>query len=170
MNWTYVSMINSADSYGDGAASDIQDLLRANPGYGICLATVVRIPTSAVDADYDYVVDKLTADSQARVVLIYLSRINLSGFFSAVRRRVGFGWFVFVGGDPLNPNQNQNFADMLEGSIYTNLPTPSVPGFQQYIWSLTYGQVRSLFIRILFDDYTCNLGLRKMFFRCMECS
>jgi hypothetical protein len=153
MNWTYVSLVNSPDSYGDGGASDIQDLLRANPGYGICLATVVRIPTSPVDADYDAVVNKLAADTQARVVLMYLSRVNLPGFFSSVRRRVGFGWFVFVGGDPLSANENLNFVDMLEGSIFTNLPTSPVPGFQQYIWSLTYGQVWSLRIKISYDRW-----------------
>jgi Receptor family ligand binding region len=142
LNWSYVSLVNSPDTYGDGGALDIQVLLQEKSTYGICLATVVRIPPAAVDADYNKVVDQLAAKIQARVVLMYVSRAYLPGFFQSVRRRVGYGWFVFVGGDTLSANENKEFADMLEGSFYTNLPSAPVPGFQQYIWSLTYGQVR----------------------------
>lgn len=158
MNWTYVSMVNSPDAYGDGCASDIQSMLRANPDFGICLAASIRIPPAADDADYDSVVDMLSANTDARVVLLYVSRVNLPGFFSSVRRRVGFGWFVFVSGDSLSANENTVFADMLEGCIYTDLPTASVPGFQEYIWSLTYDQVQlcinAWFVKLMAESFT----------------
>jgi len=144
MNWTYVSMTVSAGPYGDGASSDVQNLLRTNPDYGICLAMIVRIPSSATATDYDGVVDALASNAEARAVLLYLSRNDLPGFFDAARRRVGFGHFVFIGGDTLSANANQPFADMLVGSVFTNLPTAPVPGFQQYVWSLEYGSVSTV--------------------------
>jgi len=141
LNWTYISMVNSPDTYGDGAAADVQSLLRTNPDYNICLAVIVRIPSAAVDADYEHVVDKLVAVTEARVVLTYMSPYDFPGFFSAVRRRVGLGWFLFIGGDGLNSQEQADYADLLEGSIYTDLPSAPIPGFQEYVWSLTYTRV-----------------------------
>jgi hypothetical protein len=139
LNWTYVSLVHSPDAYGDGAAADIQNLLRLNRD--ICLAVIVRIPSSAADSDYDDVVEKLAADTQARVVWSYMSVDDMQGFFDAVRRRVGVGWFVFLGGDALNSMQSQNFADLLEGSIYADLPSAPVSGFEQYVGSIAYEKV-----------------------------
>lgn len=139
LKWTYVSLVHSADAYGDGAAADIQNLLRLNRD--ICLAVIVRIPSSAADSDYDDVVDKLAADVRARAVWSYISLADIQGFFDAVRRRVGVGRLVFIAGDALNSLENENFIDILEGSIYTDLPSAPVSGLQKYVWSLTYGQV-----------------------------
>ena len=141
MNWTYVSLVNSPDAYGDGASSDVQNVLRTNPNYSICLAMIVRIPPSPTAQDYDTVVDTLAANKEARVVMVYLSQTVQPDFFQAVRRRVGFGRFVFIGGDALSDNANLPFADMLVGSVFTNLPSAPVPGLQQYMWSLKYGSV-----------------------------
>lgn len=143
MNWTYISMIISPDAYGDGAAADIQSMLRTM--YGICLGVLARIAPGASDDDYDLAVDKLYADTQARVVLVYLSFEFTKGFFDAVRRRVGAGWFVFLSGDCLSLTAiaavGLEYIDLLEGSIYTVFPSVPVPDFQKYIWSLTYDQV-----------------------------
>jgi Receptor family ligand binding region len=141
LNWTYVSLVHSADAYGDGAAADIQDLLRLNRD--VCLAVIVRIPSKATEDDYNDVVDKLAADTQARVVWSYISLVDIEGFFGAVRRRVGLGRLLFIGGDALNSMENQDVVDVLEGSVYTDLPSAPVSGLQQYVWSLTYGQVLS---------------------------
>jgi Receptor family ligand binding region len=142
VGWTYVSMVYSASAYGDGAASDIKGMLRTTAAdYGICLAVVMRIPPDSGDSDYDFVVDKLAEDTNARVVLTFLSGYDQHDFFDAVRRRVGLGWFLWLGGDGLNNNEREEFAEVLEGSIYTDLPWAPVPGFQQYMSSLTYGHV-----------------------------
>jgi hypothetical protein len=134
--------VYSASSYGDGAVTDIRDMLRTTAAdYEICLAVVMRIPPDADDGDYDYIVDKLAEDTNARVVLTFISGYDQQGFFDAVRRRVGLGWFLWLGGDGLNDNEGADFADTLEGSIYTDLPWAPVGGFQQYIWSLKYGHV-----------------------------
>lgn len=140
--WTYFSLVNSPDSYGDGGAISIQNILRTHPEYQICIAVYQRIPTGALAADYDYIVGKLMEFPTARGVIAYVSRYDFQGFFDAVRRRVGLGYFAFIVGDTLTLIGGQEYADVLEGTIYTDLPYSPIPGFQQYVWSLTYDQVR----------------------------
>lgn len=136
-------MVYSPTAYGDASAADIRNILRTTAAeYGICLAVVVRIPPDAVDADYDLVVDQLAADVNARVVLIYVSEGYMQGLFDAVSRRTGPGWFLWLGGDAMSSYELYGFVDLLEGSIYTDLPWGYVPGFLPYFWSLAYGEVR----------------------------
>ena len=140
MNWTYVSMVYEASPYGDGAASDLNNLLQVNPAYEICLAISARIPSDPVSSDFDAIVDKLVSEPKARVVILYMLS-NLDNFFKAVRRRVGAGRFLFLGGDALSQLENSEYIDLLEGSIHADAPNPPVPGFVQYLWSLTYETV-----------------------------
>ena len=142
MNWTYVSMVSEASPYGDGAASDLKNLLLANPAYEICLAAFGRIPSSPATSDYDAIVDKLVAEPKARVVILYMAVTNQVKFFKSVRQRAGVGRFLFLGGDVFSGLQTAEYTDLLEGSIYADAPNPALPGFVQYVWSLTYGQVR----------------------------
>ena len=142
MNWTYVSMVYEASPYGDGAASDLNNLLLSNPAYEICMAVSTRIPSAPISSDFDAIVESLVAEPKARVVILYIvqgsSQLN---FFRAVRRRAGVGRFLFLGGDTLGGLENAEYIDLLEGSIHADAPNPPVPGFEQYVWSLKYGQV-----------------------------
>jgi hypothetical protein len=139
MGWTYVSIVYSADTYGDGAAADIQSKLRTSAAdYGICLAVMARIPQKAVNDDYDYVVGKLAEDVNARVVLTYLSTADTDDLFDAVKRGVGLGWFLFVGSDTMSYGLISSFTDVVEGSLFVDLPVGVIPGFEQYVGSLSY--------------------------------
>lgn len=143
MGWTYVSIVYSAGTYGDGAAGDIQSMLRTTAAnYGICLAVTVRIPSNAVNDDYDYVVGKLAADVNARVVLAYLTTDDTDSLFLAVKRGVGVGWFLFVGSDTMSYGLISTFTDVVEGSLFVDLPVGTIPGFEHYVESLTYNGTR----------------------------
>ena len=144
MNWTYVSMVYEASPYGDGAASDLNNLLLSSPAYEICFAVSARIPSDPASSDFDAIVDKLVAEPKARVVIVYMLSTNQENFFRSVRRRAGAGRFLFLGGDALTQLETAEYIDLLEGSIYANTPTPPVPGFLQYVWSLSYGNVRQI--------------------------
>lgn len=138
MGWTYVSMVYSPGAFGDGAAADIQNILRTTTAdYGICLAVTARIPADASDSDYEGVVDKLARDANARVVLTFLLYSDQQGLFYAARRMNKFGWFLWLASDIMGYNQYTQFVDMLEGSMYVNLPVGVVPGFLEYLNSLT---------------------------------
>ena len=138
MAWTYVSMVYSAGTYGDGAAATIQSILRSSPD--ICLAVVVRIPSDSTDADYNDVVNKLAADSNARVVMSYLQGYDQLGLFAAVQHQSKMGWFLWLSGDTMSHRENHPYIDVIEGSLYVDLPEGVIPGFQQYVWSFSYSQ------------------------------
>ena len=141
MNWTYVSLVYEPSPYGDGAASGLNNLLLSNPTFGICIAVSARIPSAPVSSDYDVIVDKLLAEPKARVVILYMVVTNQVNFFRSVRQRAGVGRFLFLGGDVFSGLETADYIDLLEGSIHADAPNPHVPGFVQYVWSLTYGQV-----------------------------
>ena len=141
MNWTYVSMVYEASPYGDGAASDLNNLLQVNPAYEICLAVSARISSAPVSSEFDAIVDSLVAVPKARVVIIYMAVTNQVKFFRSVRQRAGVGRFLFLGGDVLGGLENSEYIDLLEGSIHADAPNPPLSGFVQYVWSLTYGLV-----------------------------
>jgi Receptor family ligand binding region len=155
MGWTYVSIVYSAGTYGDGAVGDIQYMLRTTAAnYGICLAVLARIPSNAVDADYNYIVDELAADVNARVVLAYLSTTNTDGLFAAVKRRVGLGWFLFVGSDSMSYGLISSFTDVVEGCIFVDLPVGIIPGFEKYVQSLTYNGTGESTVQQVERNYT----------------
>ena len=138
MGWTYISMVYSAGSYGDGAAADIQNILRTTAAdYGICLAVMARIPSAATDEDYDEVVNKLAGDVNARVVIAYIQKSDANGLFNAVRRLGKVGWFIWLASDSMSGLENSEFIDTMEGLVYANLPTTRIPGYQEYLWSLS---------------------------------
>lgn len=58
--WTYVSFVYSEGSYGQNAATYADHFLRdADNGYTICLATTVKIPSDADQAEVDDVIRTL---------------------------------------------------------------------------------------------------------------
>jgi len=139
MGWTYISMVYSAGSYGDGAAADIQTILRTSAAeYGICLAVMARIPSAATDSDYDYIIDKLAADVNARVVIVYLQSYDVDPLFAAVRRKRMFGWFLWLASDCMGYDETSEYVDVFEGLMYVDLPLAVIPGFQEYLWSLSF--------------------------------
>ena len=132
-------MVYSAGVYGDGAAADIQNILRTTAAdYGICLAVMARIPSAATDADYDYIVDTLAADVKARIVIAYLQTSDQPGLFEAITRKDKAGWFVWIASDSMSNRVNSGYGDVLDGFFYVDLPSAVIPGLQDYVRSLIY--------------------------------
>lgn len=136
LGWTYMAMLYTEGAYGENAASQISRFFRTGD-YEICLSVSIRIPADANDYDYANAVQHLLENPSSRVVLTFIQGSQQEAFFNAVKKLAGLGTFLFLSGDTLQQNEGELFADVLEGSIYTDMPAYPIPGFIDRLSRLT---------------------------------
>lgn len=131
LGWNYLGMVYTEGAYGENAASQIDRFLRSGD-YNICISTSIRIPNDAGPVEYARAIRRLHDIKNSRAVLTFLQGFQQEAFFATVRQITGLGRFLFLSGDTLQKGEGEVYADVLEGSIYTDMPAYPIPGFLDY--------------------------------------
>jgi hypothetical protein len=133
LGWTYVSLVYSEGSYGENAASKIDNYLRdTSNNYSICLATSQKIYADSDAADLDRVFSTLLEYENVNVVILFLSGAQQLTFFNEARRMAGVGRFLWLAGDFIATLLTR-FSDILEGAVYIGHPCTEMPDFKGYM-------------------------------------
>lgn len=140
--WTYVSLVFSAGTYGENAASVVDRALRADSSgattYSICLATSQKIFSDATSEDIAVILRTLMSEySSARVVLLFLSGNHKWLFGNAVRETNVVGKFLWVAGDFLFSFASTSYTDVVDYALFPNHVADKIPAFVAVRDSLT---------------------------------
>ncbi len=149
-NFTYVSLLYSEGSYGMNGAKYIE--LEAKQR-GICIAYSKRLSELDTDKNYDEVVEKLVANSKARVVILFVLHYMALPFFQAVERRKVFDYFVWLGSDAIaGRNFGRPTTDKFFYVFFDNGETS--PEFAEYFKYLTPdNSTNNPWFRLLWEQY-----------------
>ena len=97
--WTYVSFINSDDTYGKSAQQRFNSLAAEND---ICIGITRTISLFADDDSYDEVIEELLdiqGNSHAAVVILFVQLEMAQNIFSAAARLEAQRRFIWIGSD-----------------------------------------------------------------------
>ncbi|CAK5036900.1 unnamed protein product [Meloidogyne enterolobii] len=140
-NWTYVSLVYSADEYGElGADAFKKEARRAK----ICIAIEERVsmkPESLRDS-IDNLAKKLQQDKQvgARVVALFVGTEYASERLGGDYKRKRIIWLASEGWDRNNEHYTLGSRKLAaEGAIVLMLESQRVPTFEEYYLSLHPG-------------------------------
>jgi hypothetical protein len=132
--WSYISVVYSEGTYGENAASKLDQFLRdPSNNYSLCLSTAQKIYSDATDSDYYRVVSELMSFSHMKVVLLFLDGSYPHPFFAAVRQYAGMDRFVWLAGDFLTFYLTSSCLDIIVGGIYLDHPSVEIPDFHNYL-------------------------------------
>ncbi|XP_064615664.1 metabotropic glutamate receptor-like [Liolophura sinensis] len=95
-NWTYISTVHSAGSYGETGIKLLQSLARER---GICIATSEVVDHYFKDADNDKVIKELLSHYEVKVVVLFTGPENARELVASAKRLGAIGKFVWLGGD-----------------------------------------------------------------------
>ncbi|KAK0397750.1 hypothetical protein QR680_002252 [Steinernema hermaphroditum] len=170
-NWTYVSLVYSADEYGElGADAFKKEARRVN----ICIAIEERISNKkeALTESIDNLIKKLQPDKQvgARVVVLFVGteyvpelmlqtaeRMKLKGGTKEQKKII---WLASEGWDRNNDAYTLGTRKLAaEGAIVLMLESQRVPSFEEYFLSLHPGS----------DKFERNKWLRELWMHKFNC-
>ena len=88
-NWTYVSVIYTADVYGKGGFKGLQRVFEEDNSSNICIANSISLSPTADTSDYEAAVDKLMKDyrKNATVVILFAQQQTAIGVTQAWQKR-----------------------------------------------------------------------------------
>lgn len=133
LSWTYVSLVYSEGSYGENAASKIDNFLRdTSNNYSICLATSQKLHADSNAAEINRVLSSLLKYDNVNVVILFLSGTQQLTFFKTAREMAGIGRFLWLAGDFITTVLTR-FSDILEGTVYIGHPYVEMPDFTRYM-------------------------------------
>ena len=88
-NWTYVSVIYTADVYGEEGFKGLQRVFEEDNSSNICIANSISLSPTAVTSDYEAAVDKLMKDykKNATVFILFAQEQTAIGVTQAWQKR-----------------------------------------------------------------------------------
>ena len=88
-NWTYVSVIYTADVYGEGGFKGLQRVFEEDNSSNICIANSISLSPTADTSDYEAAVDKLMMDyrKNATAVILFAQQQTAQGVTQAWQKR-----------------------------------------------------------------------------------
>ena len=88
-NWTYVSIIYTADVYGESGFKGLQKAFEEDNSSNICIANSIPLSTGIGELEYDGVVNRLMENyrKNATVVILFALHITAIGVTQAWQRR-----------------------------------------------------------------------------------
>ncbi len=98
LNWTYVSLVFSRDSYGENGARFIENGVKQRH---MCFAVIKAIALDAPDADFVEVIGQLVQYRNARAIILFITPIIADHFFRILQTMdlVTDKEFIFIGSD-----------------------------------------------------------------------
>ncbi|KAH7732252.1 metabotropic glutamate receptor 3-like protein [Aphelenchoides avenae] len=166
-NWTYVSLVYSADEYGElGADAFKKEARRAN----VCIAIEERIKRDTLAESIDNLVRKLQPDKDvgARVVVLFVGTEYIPDLMEQTAKRIPVQpsrqkriiWLASESWDRNNEAYTIGRRRLAaEGAIVLMLESQRVPSFEEYYLSLHPGK----------DKFERNKWLRELWRHKFDC-
>lgn len=135
-NWSYVSTVYSEGSYGEYG---IEVFTKEATERNVCIATAVKVPGAADDRVFDGIIQKLSKKSNARAVVLFTRAEDARGILEAARRSNLSQPFQWLASDGWGRQIKlvEGLEEEAEGAITVELQSENIPGFDEYMASLT---------------------------------
>ncbi|XP_015510635.2 metabotropic glutamate receptor [Neodiprion lecontei] len=136
VNWSYVSTIYSEGSYGEYG---IEMFTRQANDRNVCIAAAEKVPSAADDKVFDNIIAKLLKKPNARAVLLFTRAEDARRILEAARRSNLTQPFQWIASDGWGKQIKlvEGLEDVAEGAITVELQSENLPGFDDYMASLT---------------------------------
>ncbi|XP_033364661.1 metabotropic glutamate receptor [Bombus vosnesenskii] len=138
-NWSYVSTVYSEGSYGEYG---IEVFTREATERNVCIAVAAKVPSAADDRVFDDIIQRLSKKPNARAVILFTRAEDARGILEAARRSnmtassQPFQWLASDGwGRQIK--LVEGLEEEAEGAITVELQSENIPGFDEYMASLT---------------------------------
>ncbi|KAK7502054.1 hypothetical protein BaRGS_00006806 [Batillaria attramentaria] len=156
LNWTYVSIVYSAGSYG---SQGLRAVTRAMEDTGACLASVIEVHQDFKKEQYDRIVTQLQQTPRAQAVVLFADLATCRNLFGAVARTNSQNSFTWVGSDALAGSLQdfKDFEQLVQGTITVNIHTKTSISFNRYFQSLTSRNCTNPWFRDFLEaSYNCS--------------
>ncbi|CAL7940400.1 unnamed protein product [Xylocopa violacea] len=135
-NWSYVSTVYSEGSYGEYG---IEVFTREATERNVCIAAALKVPSAADDRIFDDIILRLSKKPNARAVILFTRAEDARGILEAARRSNLSQPFQWLASDGWGRQIKlvEGLEDEAEGAITVELQSENIPGFDEYMTSLT---------------------------------
>ncbi|XP_066583414.1 metabotropic glutamate receptor [Prorops nasuta] len=135
-NWSYVSTVYSEGSYGEYG---IEVFTREATERNVCIAAAVKVPSAADSKVFDEIIQRLSKKSNARAVVLFTRAEDARGILEATRRSNLSQPFQWLASDGWGKQLKlvEGLEEEAEGAITVELQSENIPGFDEYMASLT---------------------------------
>ncbi|XP_076222677.1 metabotropic Glutamate Receptor [Nomia melanderi] len=135
-NWSYVSTVYSEGSYGEYG---IEVFTREATERNVCIAAALKVPSAADDHVFDDIILRLSKKSNARAVVLFTRAEDARGILEAARRSNLSQPFQWLASDGWGRQTKlvEGLEEEAEGAITVELQSKNIPGFDDYMASLT---------------------------------
>lgn len=135
-NWSYVSTVHSEGSYGEYG---IEAFHREAQERSVCIALSEKVPSAADDRVFDQIIQKLKKKENSRGIILFTRAEDARGILQAAKRAGVHDDFHFVASDGWGKQQKlvEGLEEVAEGAITVELQSERVPGFDEYMMTLT---------------------------------
>nr|KAG5713661.1 hypothetical protein BaRGS_024709 [Batillaria attramentaria] len=154
--WSYISVVYTEGSYGENGFKQLRDLFDQ---HHVCLAAVLKVPTSMADDELETVVESLVAHKNARVVVIISSGTNARNVIQASGKVTSPGTFIWIGSDgwAYDLYRMGHLGQLVWDAFVVSPISAAVPEYDEYFEQLT-------------PDNTSNPWFEEFWDRHFECS
>ncbi|XP_034175458.2 metabotropic Glutamate Receptor [Osmia lignaria lignaria] len=135
-NWSYVSTVYSEGSYGEYG---IEVFTREATERNVCIAAAEKVPSAADDRVFDDIILRLSKKPNARTVVLFTRAEDARGILEAARRSNLSQSFQWLASDGWGRQIKlvEGLEEEAEGAITVELQSKNIPGFDEYMASLT---------------------------------
>ncbi|XP_044742127.1 metabotropic glutamate receptor [Chrysoperla carnea] len=137
VNWSYISTIYSEGSYGENG---IEVFHKEAQERNVCIATAEKVPSTADDHDFDLIIAKLKKKGNAKGVVLFTRAEDARRLLQAAKRsNMTNHTLYWIASDGWGKQQKlvEGVESVAEGAITVELQSTHVPGFDEYMKSLT---------------------------------
>lgn len=138
--WSYVSTLGDEGSYGEKGIGEFEKQARA---CGICIARSLKISREPTDSFFDQLVADLVAEKRARVIVMFVSEMNVKNLLRSMQRNNQSGTFYYLASDswgmkavPVEGNE-----PVADGAISILPKRSEIPEFTRYFTGLRIAEV-----------------------------
>lgn len=135
-NWSYVSTVYSEGSYGEYG---IEVFTREATERNVCIAAALKVPSAADDKVFDDIIQRLNKKPNARAIVLFTRAEDARGILEAARRSNLSQSFQWLASDGWGRQSKlvEGLEEEAEGAITVELQSENIPGFDEYMASLT---------------------------------
>ncbi|KAG7207808.1 hypothetical protein KM043_009411 [Ampulex compressa] len=135
-NWSYVSTVYSEGSYGEYG---IEVFTKEATQRNVCIAANLKVPSAADDKGFDDIIQDLSKKPNARAVVLFTRAEDARGILEAARRSNMSQPFQWLASDGWGRQIKlvEGLEEEAEGAITVELQSENIPGFDEYMASLT---------------------------------
>ncbi|XP_077992140.1 metabotropic glutamate receptor-like [Glandiceps talaboti] len=160
-NWTYISVVNSDESYGRNGAGELK---RRLSDYDICIAESVVVSDFTSETNIENAVARLYSNGKAKVIVMFSLLKQIRRLFAAMYKLNYTNYFTFIAADAWGRSVNNfdPYYDVAKGGIFLEYITTPVPEFEGFIrshvsnFSLSETPWTAEYLRCHSDDNSTN--------------